>query len=846
MKQAFRLSRVGAALSAFVLIASAFVSAQTVSPSPDTFVTQITTTTIAAVPTPTPSPVPSPAVSPTPINRDSYVTDLSGNGRFAVIESNGDIATEKTAARNNADGNQEIFLFDYAQRRIFQITNTKNALKDQAGSPIDPTNIDVQIVNLKPRISHDGRYIVFESNAYSDANAALSPFNFDGNANSAALKLDGNTEIFLYTIPVAPDVDLTSGAEVAAVNLVANTMQRITNTPAASLPRAGSSTFSPFFADDNYSPAINDDASYIIFISTRNIAPAGTVNNTDGNPEVFIYNRNTAAFTQVTNTRDIAPSSTTAFTPVFSENPQLSGSGNTLAFISDGDINSTETDANKRNAEIYVATYNGTTVSNLRPVTSTPPETRAGIEGSSVNALSPGRRLSRDGNLLAFESTADFNANGSLNGALKDTPGIYVYNVAANTFTLVVGRPTGTEPADIALRFPTFTGDNSRIVFASDLNLKTDGTIAASGSADGLNAGRSTQIFSALYNQSGATASSFSRLSSQPTVFAALQPIPSDTIRRNVFSLRGTELGGGNADGLTEAFYLFIPPQTSEVPAPSPTPAASPAPVSFSTGASDRPVVAASPTPTPPAVTGLAPGELGILRSTLVLANTSQQVDKNSAREDQRRPTLPVELAGVSVSISSAAAGLYFVSPGQINFVVPPGLLTTATTALPVVINNNGAVTRTSLLVNAAQPDIFTTTNGAGGRAAVLNVTNPCISPTGEPFSVTTTVPKDSKTTGVCTVTGTDTVPTELLIMLTGVRSIGRTAYTVRIGTTDLTGDAILSAGPSLTTGFDQVVVRLPATLAAAGDVPVIVTVTISGVTYTSRAADTAPHITIQ
>jgi hypothetical protein len=28
--------------------------------------------------------------------------------------------------RNNADGNREIFLLDYAQRRIFQITNTKN------------------------------------------------------------------------------------------------------------------------------------------------------------------------------------------------------------------------------------------------------------------------------------------------------------------------------------------------------------------------------------------------------------------------------------------------------------------------------------------------------------------------------------------------------------------------------------------------------------------------------------------------------------------------------------------------------------------------------------------------
>src|SRR5262249_23031868 len=50
----------------------------------------------------------------------SFASDTSANGRFVVIESNGDIATEKTATRNNQDGNREIFVYDYAQRRIFQ------------------------------------------------------------------------------------------------------------------------------------------------------------------------------------------------------------------------------------------------------------------------------------------------------------------------------------------------------------------------------------------------------------------------------------------------------------------------------------------------------------------------------------------------------------------------------------------------------------------------------------------------------------------------------------------------------------------------------------------------------
>ncbi len=52
---------------------------------------------------------------------DSFAGDMTANGRFVVITSNGDIATEKVAtfnasgtpnpnARNNEDGNREIFL----------------------------------------------------------------------------------------------------------------------------------------------------------------------------------------------------------------------------------------------------------------------------------------------------------------------------------------------------------------------------------------------------------------------------------------------------------------------------------------------------------------------------------------------------------------------------------------------------------------------------------------------------------------------------------------------------------------------------------------------------------------
>ncbi len=848
MKHAFRLSRAASlcAVALFMLFGALDAArAQTLTPTPDSVIFQVTASTIPAVPTPTPSPTPTPTPTPTttlPLDREAFAGDVSGDGRFVVIESSGDISTERSSARNNNDGNQEIFLFDYAQRRIFQITNTKNALKDTAASPIDPTNIDVRVVNLRPVISHDGRYIVFVSNAYTDT---LSPKDFDGQANATALKADGNTEIFIYQIPAVAPADLSSGTEVTPVDLASGTMTRVTTTPASGLPRAGGTNIVPFFALDNDSPAVNDDGSYIAFVSQAQSGIPGETNS-DGNKEIFIFNRTSGGFVQVTNTQDIAPTTASPLgTLIFNESPSLSGSGGTLAFISNADIGTSETTANKNNGEIYVANFSGTAVSGLRAVTQTPHLLSNGVDtGISVNLLSAGRRLSRDGALLAFESVANFNTDGSLPSTpFASTTGIYVYNLSARTFTLVAARPPDTT-SDVGIRFPTFSGDSSRIVFSSNQNYNVDGTVNAS-TTDGLNPTRGVQVYTApvtAFNQ-------LSRLTHLTNNgFTAIQPFPADTVRRIALTLAGN-LGFDNSDGGNEAFYLLVPLATSETPAPSPTPAATPVPVTFFTGASDRAVVAASPSPTPPDVTGLAPGMLGIAGSTLTLAPSNRQVSTANASETQRRPGLPVELNGVTVSISGAAAGLYFVSPGQINFVVPRGLASGAT-ALPVTIFNNGAVIRTSLVLNPAQPDIFTSTNGAGGRAAVLNVTNPCVAPPGEPFSVTTTRPVGSAS-GDCTSSQTETVATQLLIMLTGVRGVTTAnSITVRIGTTDIVGTADATSpiqiGPSNTPGFDQITVTLPASLAGAGDVPVIVTVTTTGGTFTSRPADSAPHITIQ
>jgi uncharacterized protein (TIGR03437 family) len=82
---------------------------------------------------------------------------------------------------------------------------------------------------------------------------------------------------------------------------------------------------------------------------------------------------------------------------------------------------------------------------------------------------------------------------------------------------------------------------------------------------------------------------------------------------------------------------------------------------------------------------------------------------------------------------------------------------------------------------------------------------------------------------------------------VTGVRLALKSELTVTIGTTAITGDAIVlkDSNPEMP-GFDIINITLPASLAGAGDVPIVVTFTraASGTT-TSRSDTTAPIIHI-
>ncbi|MGI8639874.1 MAG: hypothetical protein ACR2MG_07955 [Pyrinomonadaceae bacterium] len=781
---------------------------------------------------------------------ESFAGGISGDGRLVVFESTGNIATENP---RNTDGNREIFIFDYAQRRIFQITDTKSLLIDPTKAAIF-SNIKVEIINLRPSFSNDGRWIAFGSNVNSvlSPQAGITPGSFDAaSLNDATgnnpLTSDGNTEIWLYQVPAVASVNLSSGVEIPITDLSVGTFTRATNTPASRTPFPGSTTNGPVIADDNRSASINDNGNYTAFVSNRDLVPSVGNASPDNNDEIFTFVRTANVFGQVTKT----PRGTLN-APIFNQNPTISGNGLRVAFLSKGNnpiVGMTGGSNADNNIEIFYSDLNASGTpggTNQRQIT----QTMQANLGDTVNIFDIGRRMSRDGRYIAFDSFADL--AGENGGANQTSFALYLYDATANTFRRIGPRSDADSTAgggDIA-HYPGFTdtdanGTPQTLVFETRLNIIPAGTVAANND-DGLNSNtmRPAQIYS--YPLTVAPASAvFTRLTKFPSpnfFLASTQPIPSNSLRRMTFTLALTEIGTGNLDFANEAYYFLLPNVISQTmatlsfatgasripvsnsPVPTPSPTATPSPLP-----------SPSPTPqTPSAVQGISPGMLAIV--DFPAASNPPITAQTAVGSIARRFTLPIELGGVTMTINGAACGLKSVSQNQITFVSPPGLFPPGANNIlyPVVINNNGIVSRGNITIVNSRPDIFTFSlvPAPNGRARIFNVTNRVFRT--EPFAVTTV-----------RIRGGVRVPTVLRVFLTGVELVSSANVTIRVGATTISGTRIITNSITREPGVNTFDFTLPPELNGAGDVPIIISVTLNGVTYQSRLDDTAPRFRI-
>ncbi len=169
--------------------------------------------------------------------------------------------------------------------------------------------------------------------------------------------------------------------------------------------------------------------------------------------------------------------------------------------------------------------------------------------------------------------------------------------------------------------------------------------------------------------------------------------------------------------------------------------------------------------------------------------------------------TPPTTISGTQVLVNGTATGLFYVSPNQINFLMPQSAIGTVNLS---VIGSNGQRTDGAVLT-APNPAIFTANSRANGVAAALVTTD------GRSFQRVA----DANGNATPIRVGNPGQPAYLILFGTGLKTQG--PMQVKIGGRDC-NVAWSGAHPSFA-GLDQVNVQLPDSLRGVGTVTVVVTV---------------------
>lgn len=132
------------------------------------------------------------------------------------------------------------------------------------------------------------------------------------------------------------------------------------------------------------------------------------------------------------------------------------------------------------------------------------------------------------------------------------------------------------------------------------------------------------------------------------------------------------------------------------------------------------------------------------------------------------------------------------------------------------------------------RPDIFTKDGiiGPGGRAKAFNATNSIF--TTEPFAIKTVKRR-----------GDLLVPSVIRLYMTGIENVSNTVVTLRIRDALVVGGNFRTGAVLVEPGIYTIDFDMPSQLFRAGDQPIVVTVTVDGVSFESRLDDTSTRISV-
>lgn len=160
---------------------------------------------------------------------------------------------------------------------------------------------------------------------------------------------------------------------------------------------------------------------------------------------------------------------------------------------------------------------------------------------------------------------------------------------------------------------------------------------------------------------------------------------------------------------------------------------------------------------------------------------------------------LPVNLAGTQVLIDGIEAGLFYVSPNQINFLMPQ----TRTGTVDILVTGSGGERTQGVGLTGPNPGIFTADRSGAGVAAALVTTDgqsyqPIFDDSGRPVPVSV-------------VDGGQ--PNFLILFGTGIRNQGE----VEVKIADRSCPVVFSGPHPTMPGLDQINVRLPESIRGSG-----------------------------
>jgi hypothetical protein len=541
-------------------------------------------------------------------------------------------------------------------------------------------------------------------------------------------------------------------------------------------------TFVQMGAARSPAPGISQDGSVIAFAAREN--PLGT--NPDGNSEIFLFNG--ATLRQITNT---TPNDISSRVRDGNFSPSLSDDGRFIAFSSNRNLAGQNSDGN---LEIFIFDVASSAFTQLTNTTGAVGASDAKIsgDGSRVAYIRDGsaqvsaqRDLvlqDRAGSTVRILASNVTNLAVTYGRAISDDGLRVVYSgdVAANSSQVFLfdGRTTnalrqitalGVRDTDVPLH-ATISGDGTRIAFATRRAVATAGT----------NSDNSIELYTydiptgqyGRVTDAASTADGFSGSTRLAEVVSSLNDDGSVIAFNFPRRLSGTVTSG------TE--------NNSEI---------------YATGTAVRPTTGsltilneASFGHEPSTTKAVAPESRAVALGG-ALAFTTEQVPK-----PENGVSYPTTFGGTSVSVNGRPAQIFFISPTQVNFLVPAQ--TELGTATVVVTNSEGFQSRGTVTVLRAAPGIFTGSHDGQGPAIVLNADTGLAGDPGTPGQF------DPSSGNL-----------RLVIFTTGVRKAAQVSVTA--GGRALTVESYTASSDM--PGMDEVRVLVPADLRGAGTVNLVV-----------------------